>query len=1200
MQTKIRSFLCILTAILLLPFSGALAANQLETDAQATVSGTQGTGSWYTGPVSLAAPSGFSISADGSDGSFTDVISVTPSAEGVQYLTYYLMDGTGAVSGKKYAAVSYDGTSPVPALYAPSVNAALSANQKLIFAFPEPVSPNGDKLVRVTLGDKTYTASASAAELPADKSDGPWYAVFSLSAMMDATASAETAGPLALSPASTYSVTLDEGAFNDRAGRPSAACTGQFVTTDDTSLLALVYLAGGTSGWSVVNAADNASIPCGAGVAPGTVVSVTAPSLSGRTVTASAADLASGAAQSGTDLSNLTVNGDTIINASVTKQSLDGSVTLSGQAVIGGTLTATAVLEGDASSSELVYTWKKDAQILASGPDAASFSPRAADAGAVLTCEVTSTVLSGTLSASSAPIQGIAPAAPAAPTLAGATANSITLNAVDKCEYRMDGGAWQDSPAFTGLEGGKSYTFIQRYKADGSVPASAESASLTAATIGALTGSISVSGTLQAGQTLTAGLTGSNQTGTVTYTWKRGQTVLATGASYQLVAEDAGNPITVEAVSSVQTGTLTYTTGAVQKAGSTAAAPAAPSAVSITGTSVTLAAVSGCEYSNGGTVWQDSNVFSGLAAGTVYTFYQRVKETVSTGPSPMSAGATITTIPVLTGTVTVEGEVRYGKTLIAQLVNSNNTGSLTYVWKRNGTPAATGPNYEVIAADIGSAITVEVTSSAQTGAVTRSVGTASMAEYIGNTPSAPTKKSVTANVVTLNTVKGYEYSKNGTSWQSSSVFSGLSAGRSYTFYQRMAATATMEASPASAGLKVTTSGASSSSGGSSGSSSGGSSSSGSTQTSGDTGGDATQGSSTGSGSLNNLTLTTGSTSVSLSDMQSLIQGNKTQDVTIQAGGVSYFFGKGTMALPTGKTAYDFGASIDNCVHKDLAKQLTGDAYVAVVHFNYSGDLPAKTTIRMFIGTNYAGQTLYYYKLDTVNKVLTFLQAANVDSSGYVSVIQSSCSDYVLLNRQYDASLAVTPTPSVSPTATPAVTAAVSPGAVNTSGGWLIILIIIAALALIAAGIAMFLKSRQRAQEEDEEDGFDFEEFDPFLDDGQEDAPIDGFLDEDDPPAPPYRSRQPEESAYMPPERTAYRYEPFQPPQQQPGPTRPTQPYQQPAQETRPRQTPAAPRETVLPQSVRPSPRPAPEEPQDDGSFDANFWEDPGDSGDKPR
>ncbi|MBQ8950187.1 MAG: LPXTG cell wall anchor domain-containing protein [Eubacterium sp.] len=56
--------------------------------------------------------------------------------------------------------------------------------------------------------------------------------------------------------------------------------------------------------------------------------------------------------------------------------------------------------------------------------------------------------------------------APAAPTKANATTNSITLTAIENGEYKCDDGEWQTSPTFTGLAMDKSYSFRQRYAAD--------------------------------------------------------------------------------------------------------------------------------------------------------------------------------------------------------------------------------------------------------------------------------------------------------------------------------------------------------------------------------------------------------------------------------------------------------------------------------------------------------------------------------------------------------------------------------------------------------------------------------------------------------------------------------------------------------------------------------------------------------------
>ena len=75
----------------------------------------------------------------------------------------------------------------------------------------------------------------------------------------------------------------------------------------------------------------------------------------------------------------------------------------------------------------------------------------------------------------------------------------------------------------------------------------------------ALTGTASITGTAQEGQTLTAALTGGNNSGTLTYTWKTGATTLGTGSTYTVKEADIGKTITVEITSSVETGTVTST-----------------------------------------------------------------------------------------------------------------------------------------------------------------------------------------------------------------------------------------------------------------------------------------------------------------------------------------------------------------------------------------------------------------------------------------------------------------------------------------------------------------------------------------------------------------------------------------------------------------------------------------------------------------
>ncbi|MDD3032382.1 MAG: FISUMP domain-containing protein [Candidatus Pacebacteria bacterium] len=72
------------------------------------------------------------------------------------------------------------------------------------------------------------------------------------------------------------------------------------------------------------------------------------------------------------------------------------------------------------------------------------------------------------------------------------------------------------------------------------------------------------------------------------------------------------------------------------------------------------------------------------------------------------------------------------------------------------------------------------------------------------TPAAPTLSSKTSTTVILSSCTGCEYRRDGGTWQSSNTFSGLSPLTTYSFTQRLAETETLNASPESAILSVTT------------------------------------------------------------------------------------------------------------------------------------------------------------------------------------------------------------------------------------------------------------------------------------------------------------------------------------------------------------------------------------------------------------
>jgi len=226
---------------------------------------------------------------------------------------------------------------------------------------------------------------------------------------------------------------------------------------------------------------------------------------------------------------------------------------------------------------------------------------------------------------------------------------------------------------------------------------------------------------------------------------------------------------------------------------------AAPIIESTTNNSVTLAAVVGAEYSKDGQTWQTSNVFGNLEANTQYTFYQRYAETETLYVGPISDGKSATTNKALGAKapqpafssktdisvtlVVVEGceYSKDGQTWQDSNVFTDLSPATAYTFYQRYKETETH-----FVGDISDVLNVTTNKSAQIKA------------------EAPTLDGKNETSVTLVYIDGYEYSKDGIVWQSSNVFIGLEPSTQYTFYQRIAETATTEAGEASDGLPVTT------------------------------------------------------------------------------------------------------------------------------------------------------------------------------------------------------------------------------------------------------------------------------------------------------------------------------------------------------------------------------------------------------------
>lgn len=120
------------------------------------------------------------------------------------------------------------------------------------------------------------------------------------------------------------------------------------------------------------------------------------------------------------------------------------------------------------------------------------------------------------------------------------------------------------------------------------------------------------------------------------------------------------------------------------------------------------------------------------------------------------------------------------------------------------------------------------------------------------------------------------------------------------------------------------------------------------------------------------------TVISANVFTSLLTENATRPVVIKSGeNVTFTFAPGTMKAVQGKTDYDFGVKVIRQYDKipeSVQGKVSKDNFVAHIEYNYSGQLPGTAQIRVRLGSDYVGKTLYYY-LEKENGSLKYIQSA---------------------------------------------------------------------------------------------------------------------------------------------------------------------------------------------------------------------------------
>lgn len=259
------------------------------------------------------------------------------------------------------------------------------------------------------------------------------------------------------------------------------------------------------------------------------------------------------------------------------KEAITGTVSISGEAVYGKTLTAS--YEGLATDAgEVTVSWYRgeDTTAIATGD---TYTLTADDVGKVITVKVTAENCSGELTDSTAEVAKAEHPNPPTNGNVDDENNTFTFNGTSGVtyEYSTDGGAnWTDVTVDSGTGVGTVTVGnvivnigglqVRAKETDGYK--ASDVISNTSAYTATLEGSVSLSGTAKYGETLTATVTGAQQGAVLTYTFSADDTVLQQGSSntYKIEQEAIGKQITVKVSAEGYIGTVNNTSDTVAKA----------------------------------------------------------------------------------------------------------------------------------------------------------------------------------------------------------------------------------------------------------------------------------------------------------------------------------------------------------------------------------------------------------------------------------------------------------------------------------------------------------------------------------------------------------------------------------------------------------------------------------------------------------
>ena len=451
-----------------------------------------------------------------------------------------------------------------------------------------------------------------------------------------------------------------------------------------------------------------------------------------------------------------------IASTSITLINAGGNITLTGTAVNPSCSSLNGIVTLSAGNGTAPYTYSKDgatyqASNIFSSLAAGSYTFYVKDANGCIATTNIVLINSGGITASNTVTN-------ASCGLLNGSATIVANNGTAPYTYSKDGATYQASNVFTGLAAG-SYTFYAK-DANGCI-ASTTSVIINISSINLVATAVNASCNATNGVVT---LTASNGTPVYTYS-KDGATYQASNVftglaagSYTFYVKDASGCVASTTIIIISTPSNMILTGVVKNA-----------ACNSNSGVVTLAVANGTPvytYSKDGATYQASNVFTGLAAGS-YTFY--VKDA-----NGCLASATVTIIDGgninLTGTVV--NATCNSLTGVATLTASNGTAPYTY--SKDGSTYQASNVFTGLGA--GSYTFYVKDANGCIASTFINVINVSTINLVGTVTSPPCNSATgVATLTASNGTAPYTYSKDGSTYQASNVFSGLGAG-SYTFY----------------------------------------------------------------------------------------------------------------------------------------------------------------------------------------------------------------------------------------------------------------------------------------------------------------------------------------------------------------------------------------------------------------------------------